>query len=102
MFAEGAYVKANTPQLAIIGDNLHQGEYVAPEGKLYEMALQAAKAAGGGVTRAELESIINNAVMRVVAALAGMGFYLDGEQMAAALQTAEQAIDARFNPVTPA
>lgn len=102
MFAEGAYVKANTPQLAIIGDNMHQGEYVAPEGKLYEMALQAAKAAGGGVTRAELESIVNNAVMRVVAALASMGFYLDGEQMAAALQTAEQAIDARFNPVTPA
>lgn len=102
MFAEGAYVKANTPQLAIIGDNMHQGEYVAPEGKLFEMALQAAKAAGGGVTRAELESIVNNAVMRVVSALAGMGFYLDGEQMAAALQTAEQAIDTRFNPVTPA
>lgn len=102
MLAEGAYVKPNTPQLAIIGDNKHQGEYVAPEGKLYEMALQAAKAAGGGVTRTELEAIVNGAVMRVVAALAGMGFYLDGEQMAAALQTAEQAIDARFNPVTPA
>lgn len=102
MFAEGAYVKANTPQLAIIGDNKHQGEYVAPEGKLYDMALQAAKAAGGGVTRVELDSIVNNAVMRVVAALAGMGFYVDGEQLAKAIQSAEQSIDSRFNPVTPA
>ncbi|MFR7544799.1 MAG: hypothetical protein ACLUWN_02490 [Clostridia bacterium] len=32
--AEGGYVKANTPQLAMIGDNRHQGEIVAPEGKI--------------------------------------------------------------------
>lgn len=31
--AEGGYVKANTPQLAMIGDNKHQGEVVAPEDK---------------------------------------------------------------------
>ena len=31
--AEGGYVKANTPQLAMIGDNKHQGEVVAPERK---------------------------------------------------------------------
>lgn len=42
MLAEGGYVKANTPQLAIIGDNKHQGEVVAPEGKLEQMALKAA------------------------------------------------------------
>lgn len=40
--AEGGYVKANTPQLAIIGDNKHQGEVVAPESKLEQMALKAA------------------------------------------------------------
>lgn len=32
--AGGAFVKANTPQLAVIGDNRHQGEFVAPEDKL--------------------------------------------------------------------
>ena len=32
--AEGGYVKPNTPQLAMIGDNRHQGEIVAPEGKI--------------------------------------------------------------------
>ena len=35
--AEGGYVKANTPQLAMIGDNRHQGEIVAPEDKLHSI-----------------------------------------------------------------
>lgn len=48
--AEGGYVRANTPQLALIGDNRHQGEVVSPEGKLQEMALNAARMAGGGNT----------------------------------------------------
>ena len=41
--AEGAYVKANTPQLAMIGDNKTQGEIVAPEGKLQELLDKAQK-----------------------------------------------------------
>lgn len=36
MLAEGGYVGPNTPQLAMIGDNRHQGEFVAPENKLSE------------------------------------------------------------------
>lgn len=40
--AEGGFVKPNTPQLAMIGDNRHQGEVVSPENKLKEMALWAA------------------------------------------------------------
>lgn len=39
--AQGGYVKANTPQLAMIGDNRHQGEVVAPEDKLRELAENA-------------------------------------------------------------
>lgn len=35
--ANGGYVEANTPQLAMIGDNKHQGEVVAPEDKLQAM-----------------------------------------------------------------
>lgn len=45
--AEGAYVKKNTPQLAVVGDNRTQGEIVAPERKLMEMAQMAANSAGG-------------------------------------------------------
>lgn len=41
--AQGGFVKANTPQLAMIGDNKTQGEIVAPEGKMLEMVLTALK-----------------------------------------------------------
>lgn len=34
--ATGGYVKANTPQLAVIGDNKREGEIVAPESKIAE------------------------------------------------------------------
>lgn len=98
--AQGGYVKPNAPQLAMIGDNRHQGEVVAPEDKLREMALEAVKAAGGsGITRDELESIINRAVMRIVAALADMGFYLDSTQVESALKKTRQAMDIRYNTV---
>lgn len=98
--AQGGYVKPNTPQLAMIGDNKHQGEIVAPEDKLKKMAIEAALAAGGaGVTRQELETIINRAAMRIVAALANMGFYLDSTQIAKATQEARAAMDIRYNSV---
>lgn len=99
--AQGAYVKPNTPQLAMIGDNLHQGEVVAPENKLREMAIEAVRAAGGGsgVTREELETIMNRAVMRIIAALSQMGFYLDGKKLAEAENAVKAEIDRRFNAV---
>ena len=46
--AQGGYVKKNAPQLAMIGDNRHQGEVVAPEDKLREIAMEAVRAAGNG------------------------------------------------------
>ena len=39
--AQGGYVRANTPQLAMIGDNRTQGEIVAPEGKIREQVVIA-------------------------------------------------------------
>ena len=98
--AQGAYVKPNTPQLAMIGDNLHQGEVIAPENKLREMAIEAVRAAGGsGVTREDLETIMNRAVMRIIAALSQMGFYLDGKKLAEAENAVKAEIDRRFNTV---
>lgn len=46
--AQGGYVKANTPQLAMIGDNRHQGEVVAPEDKLMELYKKANSEMGIG------------------------------------------------------
>lgn len=99
--AQGGYVKPNTPQLAMIGDNRHQGEVVAPEKKLTEMAIAAAKAVAGsgGITKAELEQIVNGAVMKIVAALTGLGFYIDSELIALAVQRGMRSLDERYNPV---
>lgn len=98
--AEGGFVKRNSPQLAMIGDNRRYGEIVAPENKLREMAMEAVQAAGGsGITREDLENIINRAVMRIVAALSDMGFYLDSAQIARANKAAQEIMDIRYNTV---
>ena len=49
--AQGGYVKPNTPQLAMIGDNRHQGEVVAPEDKLSELLQKAVSASAGSCDR---------------------------------------------------
>lgn len=41
--AQGGYVRANQPQLAMIGDNRHYGEIVAPENKMIDMIDTALK-----------------------------------------------------------
>lgn len=52
--AQGGYVGANQPQLAMIGDNKHEGEIVSPESKLLEMAVKAAELTKEGNTDKEL------------------------------------------------
>lgn len=49
--AQGGYVKPNAPQLALIGDNRHQGEVVAPEDKLNELLKKAVSSSGGGYNK---------------------------------------------------
>lgn len=46
-FATGGYVKANQPQLAVVGDNKSQGEFIAPEENL-KNAIASAVAQGLG------------------------------------------------------
>lgn len=58
MLANGGFVKANTPQLAMIGDNRHQGEIVSPENKLQEMAVKAASLAAGSGNSTELLAVL--------------------------------------------
>lgn len=98
--ADGGYVARNTPRLAVIGDNKRYGEIVAPEDKLQKMVdLAVSKANGGSVTKAELESIVNSAVLRIVAALSALGFSIDGETLARAQQKVQQEMDRRYNTV---
>lgn len=98
--AQGGYVKPNTPQLAMIGDNRHQGEVVAPEDKMQEMVNAAVKAAAGagGITRDEMESIMNSAVLRLAAMMSQLGFYVDSEELAKAVRRGNEKLDYRENP----
>lgn len=67
--AQGGFVKANTPQLAIIGDNKTQGEIVAPESKLQEMADRAAKSNSSGGSVEQMDKMID--LMSTLVSLVG-------------------------------
>lgn len=77
--AQGGYVKPNTPQLAMIGDNRHQGEVVAPEGKLTQMAIAAVKAAGGGNHSAEILEILKK-ILAILETL-DLNISIDGKKL---------------------
>lgn len=98
LLAQGGFVKANTPRLAVIGDNRHEGEVVAPESKLQAMVDAAVAAGGKSVTKEEIAAIVNDAVLRIVSALAQLGFYVDSEELARAVQKGQEKLDRRQNP----
>ncbi len=77
--AQGGYVKPNTPQLAMIGDNRHQGEVVAPEDKLLDMARKAAEMAGGSSETSEIIALLK----QILIILKSLDFeiIMDGEKV---------------------
>lgn len=77
--AQGGYVKPNTPQLAMIGDNRHQGEVVAPEDKLLDMAQKAAAMASSAELLAEAISILKQ-ILKILEAL-DLDIQLDGKSL---------------------
>ena len=77
--AEGGYVKPNTPQLAMIGDNRHQGEVVAPEDKLIDMAQKAAAMASSAELLSEAISILKQ-ILKVLETL-DLDIQLDGKSL---------------------
>lgn len=97
--AQGGYVKANTPQLAMIGDNRHQGEVVAPEGKLLEMAKTAASQAG---SPEQLQKIINllETLISLVQGGDDIVLAVDGEELARAMITGSLRLKRRHSTVT--
>lgn len=65
--AQGGFVKANTPQLAMIGDNKRHGEIVAPEDKMQAMVDRAvAMAAGSGDLSAQYLEIMIELLRRII------------------------------------
>lgn len=67
--AQGGFVRANTPQLAMIGDNRHYGEIVAPEDKMQEMVDRAvalaSQTSSNGMSEQYL-SIMANLLQRII------------------------------------
>lgn len=84
--ANGGYVRANTPQLAMIGDNRHYGEIIAPDNKLQEMANSAAvtalKAASENASGKQMETIVGllNIIIKLISE--GQVMEMNGNQFA--------------------
>ena len=82
--ASGGYVEANTPRLAVVGDNKSQGEFVAPEGKL-KAAVQEAMAEervyNAGNSAATTGAMLM-ALYEILKELKGKNLNIDGDRLA--------------------
>ena len=97
--AEGGFVKKNTPQLAMIGDNRHQGEIVAPESKLEAMAREAA----GSNNNQRVIELLEQIVQLLIQLLAkDTDLYIDGELLTRKILATINKIRVRTgkNPIT--
>lgn len=78
--AEGGYVKANTPQLAMIGDNRHQGEVVAPEDKLMSLYKKANQEMGLGNNEKVIE-LLEKIIQILINLSLDFNLYIDGYEL---------------------
>lgn len=78
-FAQGGWVAKNSPQLAIVGDNRHESEIVAPDSKLMAMARQASQEAVKNSSNAQ----VVNLLAQLLVAVQGLdtNVYLDGQDI---------------------
>lgn len=92
--AQGGYVKANQPQLAMIGDNRHQGEVVAPEGKLADLLDEALARQKQDSNVAGITEIIS-LLKQLIAAIASLSLSvdIDRKKLAILLRAAEKELD---------
>ena len=93
MLAQGGFVKANTPQLAMIGDNKHYGEIVAPENKMLAMAREAARLSKDSNSSAEVVALLR----QLVTLVAGMDLNIDGESVTRKIFDIANRIQQRTN-----
>ena len=78
--AQGGYVKANTPQLAMIGDNRHQGEIVAPENKLEDIYRKVLKEQGAGNDDKMIE-LLEKIIQILINLSLEFNLYIDGDEL---------------------
>jgi phage-related protein len=91
--AQGGYVGANQPQLALIGDNRREGEIVAPESKITEAVRRAG--ASGGLTKQDIKAAFIEAIRE-----SGLGhIYIGDEDLARHVNNGNEMLDLRYSPV---
>ena len=93
MLAQGGFVKANTPQLAMIGDNKHYGEIVAPENKMLAMAREAARLSKDSSSSAEVVMLLR----QLVTLVGGLDLNIDGESVTRKIFDIANGIQQRTN-----
>lgn len=90
--ATGGYIGANQPTLAMIGDNKHAGEIVAPEDKLLDIA-----------TKANNNTQVTSLLTAILSELKSNGgdvvMNIDGQTLARAVKKATARYDRRYNNV---
>lgn len=96
--AQGGYVKPNTPQLAMIGDNRHQGEVVAPENKLLEMAKKAASMGGNQELLKQIIDLLET-LISLVQGGDDIVLMIDSEELARATMTGTLRLKRRYTTV---
>lgn len=79
--AQGGYVKANSPQLAMIGDNKTQGEIVSPEGKMYEVMMSALKSFGTQNAGKEDIQVLVSILYEILEAIRNLHLVVDGDSL---------------------
>jgi len=57
--AQGGYLEANNPRLAIVGDNKREGEIVTPESKIYDQVVKALQMYQGTTSKNSNEMNLN-------------------------------------------
>lgn len=98
LLAQGGYVGADQPQLAVIGDNKHEGEIVSPESKLLDMAVQAAEMAKGNNLSSELLMTVIELLSKIITILENLNLdiELDGRSLVQSLKESQSRLGHQF------
>lgn len=79
--AQGGYVEANTPRLAMIGDNKRYGEIVSPENKMFEVMMSALKTYGLKNKDNEDIQVLVSILYEILEAIRSLRLVVDGDSL---------------------
>lgn len=79
--AQGGFVEANTPRLAMIGDNKRYGEIVTPENKMYEVMMSALQAYGAKHSDNEDLQVLISILYEILDAIKNLRLIIDGDSL---------------------